>query len=1125
MKKQIRNGIFGFTARKRFVVGAAALMLLATGAHAQFVSTVISSNLFEPNSVATDASGNAYITDSSDNTIVAFVPGTGSVSTLAGSPGHSGYSSGPSVFAQFTQPMGIVVARGGLVVVDQGNQVIRFLTTNGVVSPVPLAGVPGVAGTNNGPGATATFNFPSGIAADSAGNLYVADQGNNMIRKIDTNNVVTTIVPVNGYKFLQPTGVAIDNDGNILVSDTGNQVICLITNGTVNVVAGTSGTSGYSENLLSLPTGLLWVGASSTLLIADTGNNVIRSLYLTNYFGETIYFLQTVAGIPGAAGIIDGAPGAAEFTAPVGLAVDPFDSGYYVVDRYGANQGGPGVTGTGSLRVFQSVKPLPRPNPPVLGFVTFSSPSPGTPPVTTFNASAAATFNNTAIIAIEPGSNAQAFITYGPTGATNIPQPGPNSGASPSSYEGDGQTTAAPSIVQPEPDLTIYAVSVGATGEESTVASARYQWVTANPIVSGLNAANLTVSDDTAGASIYYTTDGSVPNLGNLDTFGPIDGTNFSIVITSNTVLTVRAFTNNYQPSGIATLDLSFSNYVANTVSFATNSSRAGSGATLAIPIYATMANSAGVLKSIQFRAEVAPAGGNGSIVGQLNDVSFSPTDYLPLPGVTAEEAIFEYYQYATNSAEGLLVATYTNSGLNVTGFGTVGLVEIPIPDTVVYGQTYTLSVINPSGTSDGDQASVALAGYTNLLTITDPIYLAGDSSPAGGYNAGEFGDGQLNNADVNNAMYASVGIRSPIVFTDAHDDMDVWPVDNGDGQITLLDWETILNRAVGLDTNNWIRFRTNGGTLMHQQVAWTPGGTPIALADAEPRISRSKNSDGPTPPGLVWLRQASISGGTLANVTPGSVCSIPVYANVSSGASLSALQFRAILSAEGSAPTPGSIAFSPASGIPAPITLPGLSANDIACFWAIGGFPAGLKGNSYLGTISFQVPSDAKTGSSYAVHFSGVGGAPNMQSEYQLESFPGRVWVNSTPLQPPQISSDEWRIAFFGSVDNSLAADNVDADGDGMLNWQEYLAGTNPTNSLSKLQFSTTSLNPNNGQGVAMTWLTAPGKTYTLQSSPTITGPNWTTVNTNVGDGNNYQFIQPNQSGAALFYQLRVNQ
>ena len=71
------------------------------------------------------------------------------------------------------------------------------------------------------------------------------------------------------------------------------------------------------------------------------------------------------------------------------------------------------------------------------------------------------------------------------------------------------------------------------------------------------------------------------------------------------------------------------------------------------------------------------------------------------------------------------------------------------------------------------------------------------------------------------------------------------------------------------------------------------------------------------------------------------------------------------------------------------------------------------------------------------------------------MESLPGAAWVLSAAQRPPQITSDEWRTAFFGSYTNALADDYADPDHDGALNWQEYVAGTNPTSALSRLQFT----------------------------------------------------------------------
>ena len=64
--------------------------------------------------------------------------------------------------------------------------------------------------------------IPYGITKDSSGNLYVAEFGGNCVQRVDSNGVVTPVVPKGELK--QPMGVVFDMLGNLLVCEyhTGN---------------------------------------------------------------------------------------------------------------------------------------------------------------------------------------------------------------------------------------------------------------------------------------------------------------------------------------------------------------------------------------------------------------------------------------------------------------------------------------------------------------------------------------------------------------------------------------------------------------------------------------------------------------------------------------------------------------------------------------------------------------------------------------------------------------------------------------------------------------------------------------------------------------------------------------
>jgi hypothetical protein len=94
------------------------------------------------------------------------------------------------------------------------------------------------------------------------------------------------------------------------------------------------------------------------------------------------------------------------------------------------------------------------------------------------------------------------------------------------------------------------------------------------------------------------------------------------------------------------------------------------------------------------------------------------------------------------------------------------------------------------------------------------------------------------------------------------------------------------------------------------------------------------------------------------------------------------------------------------------------------------------------------------------------------------------QVELSVQPLLDPTKSQvgdgipNSWKQQYnLNPFDPALATE--DADGDGMNNLQEYLAGTDPTNNASLLQIM--SVLPS-GSDVLVTWMTGLGRTNALQ-------------------------------------------
>jgi sugar lactone lactonase YvrE len=241
--------------------------------------------------------GTVYIADTDNQLIRVLYPAGNGIffgafmATMAGSPGQQGTADAVADKARFTAPAGVAVSSNYTIYVgDTGTDRIRRMTQ--IAADVhSVAGTALTAGATDGPESTASFNGPTGVAVDAAGNVFVADTGNDLIRRIGTDGVVSTVAGAPGAagfvdgigstaRFDHPTSLAFDSLGNLYVADTGNHAIRRIApSHLVETMIGT-GAAGHNNGagasaMLNAPTGIAF-DPSGLLYIADSGNNVIR---------------------------------------------------------------------------------------------------------------------------------------------------------------------------------------------------------------------------------------------------------------------------------------------------------------------------------------------------------------------------------------------------------------------------------------------------------------------------------------------------------------------------------------------------------------------------------------------------------------------------------------------------------------------------------------------------------------------------------------------------------------------------------------------------------------------------------------------------------------------------------
>jgi uncharacterized repeat protein (TIGR01451 family) len=300
----------------------------------------VSAQLNQPRGLTVDGSGNLYIADSMNNRIRKVAP-NGIITTVAGN-GTRGYAgdSGSATNAALNNPYGVAAdGLGNLYIGDTENQRVRRVSANGTITTVAGTGTAAFSG-DNGLAANSALHYPQDLALDPAGNLYIADGGNNRVRKVTANGIITTVAgngtfgpSTDGQPAVStpiaPTAIAFDSSGNLYINDNSGRIRRVSgANGIVTTIAGSYnwGFGGDGGSALGAAFNTLYgiaVDASGSIYVADSFNHRIRKITASGT-------ITTAAG--GGTGDAHAAPFGA-LSLPKSIARDT-GGNLYIADQY-----------------------------------------------------------------------------------------------------------------------------------------------------------------------------------------------------------------------------------------------------------------------------------------------------------------------------------------------------------------------------------------------------------------------------------------------------------------------------------------------------------------------------------------------------------------------------------------------------------------------------------------------------------------------------------------------------------------------------------------------------------------------------------------------------------------------
>lgn len=470
-----------------------------------------------------------------------------------------------------------------------------------------------------------------------------------------------------------------------------------------------------------------------------------------------------------------------------------------------------------------------------------------------------------------------------------------------------------------------------------------------------------------------------------------------------------------------------------------------------------------------------------------------------------------------------------------------VGAYSFQIPSSATSGQTYEIRLGRPSATADGVQQDVFIdtptdgsltVGAINSIkrvTVGSAPYVVGDVLPFRWVNAGDFGDTNILNNDIMQVFRSAVyGLNRPPEGSDFFDAMDssdgssvgindgndvsINSIMFGDGQLNVDDIFVTFRRSLDPALVWYARYWSNG---VRQAVA-VPNqfrGSPVQDGE-ETSLTMSPPTNGP-------IRVDFSIGDVVAE--PGQLASIPIRANILGGVPLRVLMLSLKVDAlDGSPAIYDPIHFVPVPMLGTPSAGFTFSRSDdhYAAAWLNRNIE-GLTGDALLGQLLVRVPTNASPSAVYRVRFEHVSASPTGTRLFRQTVDNGILALSDRDLSSYGDGiPDRWRYRHFGTLANFLALANADADGDGVPNWAEFKAGTNPNDIRSFLRL----LSSQSSGPIKLRWPTIVGKTYVIEASDQLVGGEWVVVATGiVGNGEELEYTDNVAGDGNRFYRIRL--